>query len=284
MKIRLILGLTVLSITTTSCSIIPFMPDKSPESTVETTASGITGETAPTGLSTDTQDKDLALESLVAQCDFSRALEWMSSQDIGYTQDPGDEWRDCSGNFLRLSSRIASTCNNVQMVAPKGITRYEKGGNNKRPGMAHARTSEDIARWYDQKGLFIPIFYDATDISSAPESLEAVRNKIKPGSVLWFSREQPLSSEGDEGLLDSINHMGTIVSVTKDDDGNVIEWTMYHSYNETKNNDVTTHWWNWPKKYTSRGQEYPPGGFWDQRIVGMSETLLVPSTAVATSE
>ncbi|MDH3604671.1 MAG: hypothetical protein OEU26_34130 [Candidatus Tectomicrobia bacterium] len=202
----------------------------------------------------------------------------MVAQKIPYSQDPANEWRDCSGNFLRLSSYVATQCPGVELVAPPGITDYAKGGDNKAPGEARSRTTRGIAKWYDGKGVFTPIYYDDTDLDQAPAALVANRNKIKPGTVLWFSRKKPVKADGKISLYKEaggmINHMATVVKITKDDRGNVTGWDMYHGQNPKKGSGVTSHWWDWPAKYTSRGQQYPPGGFWSQRIVGIAESLI----------
>ncbi len=227
-------------------------------------------------------------ESMIAQaCDIKGAIDWMAGQKIIYSRSPAEEWRDCSGNFLRLSSYIASQCPGVEMAAPPGIKAYRHGRDNKRPGRATARTTRGLAQWYDVKGMFIPIYYDNTEPGQAPVALQEIRNKIKTGSVLWFSRRTPQSSDGKAALYNetsgAINHMGTVVDVTRDSAGNVVEWTMYHGQNERKNNEITTHWWNWPAAYTSRGQTYPPGGYWSQRIVGFAGSL-IPSARIRLSE
>lgn len=230
-------------------------------------------------------EKNPEVQSALA-CDIMPAIEWMDSQTIKYTQNPSDEWRDCSGNFLRLSSRIASLCPSAELVAPPGITRYSPEGNNKRPGVEQARTTRGVAAWYNERGMFEPIFYDGVTLTEAPAALRVVRNRIQPGSVLWFSRKKPLEVNGSEGLYKeaggAINHMGTVVTVVKDENGNVTEWTMYHGQNTKSNNGITRHWWDWPKKYTLSGKQYPPGGYWTQRIVGFSESL-IPSNSLASA-
>ncbi|MEM7256221.1 MAG: hypothetical protein AAF404_02410, partial [Pseudomonadota bacterium] len=147
-------------------------------------------------------------------CDIGSAINWMANQKIIYAQSPSNEWRDCSGNFLRLSSRIATVCPGVELAAPPGITRYVHGGNNKRPGMAQARTTRGLAHWYDKKGMFTPVYYDNTPIEQAPLALKEIRNRIKPGSVLWFAHRKPQSKDGKTSLYDEasgmINHMGTV--------------------------------------------------------------------------
>lgn len=218
----------------------------------------------------------------VEQCDIGPSIEWMASQTIIYTQDPSDEWRDCSGNFLRLSSHISEICD-VDLVAPPGVSKYVDVGSYQTPGNEEARTTRGIAEWYDQKNAFVPIFYDGVDITEAPEALKAIREKIKPGAVLWFSQRKPLATDGKEGLYrevgGAIGHMGTVTSVERDANGRVTGWDMYHGQNSRKHNGITSHWWDWPEMYTSRGQEYPPGGYWNQRIVGFAESL-VPDAGV----
>ena len=221
-------------------------------------------------------------------CNVKDAIDWMTQQKIIYAQNPADEWRDCSGNFLRLASRVASICENVEMPAPAGIGIYRHGsGNNKRPGPADARSSRGLAAWYDQRGMFEPIYYDGIDVVSAPQALQQIRNRIKVGSVLWFSRRTPVAAGGKTALYaevgGAINHMGTVASVTRDDQGNVVKWEMYHGQNEKKHNELSTHWWDWPSQFTSKGEQYPPGGYWSQRIVGFAESL-IPLGAVSVSD
>lgn len=212
------------------------------------------------------------------QCDIAPAIDWMRNQHIIYTQNPGDEWRDCSGNFLRLSSRIATICPDLHLAAPPGIKAYESGGSNKRPGVEEARTTRGLAKWYDDKGLFVPIYYDGIDPQDAPASLVELRNKIKTGTVLWFSPDVPLAAGGKARLHDErqgvINHMGTVVSVTKDEAGNVTGWDMYHGQNERVHNGVTSHYW----ERSGRSRPVPQGGYGGQRIVGIAESIIPPAT------
>ncbi|MFK7997215.1 MAG: hypothetical protein AB8B87_23995 [Granulosicoccus sp.] len=200
----------------------------------------------------------------------------MDNQTIKYAQSPNSEWRDCSGNFLRLSSHIAEQCD-VELVAPRGVRKYVDGGDNERPGRAAARTTRGIAKWYDEQGKFVPVFYDGTvDLTEAPGALIAIRNKIKTGSVLWFSFEKPLAEIKKEGLFKEvgglINHMATVTSVEKDDNGDVIAWYMYHGINGKKNNDITPQWWTYPTVFGDK--KYPPGGYWGQRLVGFAESIV----------
>ena len=210
----------------------------------------------------------------------------MQAQNMPYkiSQEPVDEWRDCSGNFLRLSSYVASACaeNKDNLAAPPGITDYVPGGNNAAPDPKGPRSSKGVGQWYNDQGRFTPIYYDGvTDISLPPQDLIDNRHLIKPGAVVWFSRERPMSTDGLDilwtaGSRKAINHMGTVTEVMRDEDGNVIRYKIYHGHGKE---GVTTagvtdyHFWEWPATYTSGGQKYPPFGFWGQYIVGIGTLL-----------
>lgn len=217
---------------------------------------------------------------LATTCDVTGSIAWMDSQKIIYTQARPDEWRDCSGNFLRLSSRIAASCPGIEMAAPEGITRYKHGETNTPPGKPKARTTRGLAKWYDDQGLFEPVFYDEADTYAAPGNLVKFRNQIKPGTVFWFSPGAPKSSDGKSGLYaevgGAINHMGTVASITKDSDGNVVGWTMYHGQNARKHNGITTHKW----EKSGNRVPVPQGGYGSQRIVGYAP-YIVPSKFVS---
>ncbi len=234
-------------------------------------------EPSPPDIPATDPGNTLAVSPDAVACDIKPALDWMESQTILYTQSPSDEWRDCSGNFLRLSSRIATLCPAVHLAAPAGITRFREGGNNKRPGVEEARSTRGLARWYDDKGMFTPIFYDGTDPLDAPASLQALRNSIKTGTVLWYSPRVPLAAAGKSGLYKevggAINHMGTVVDVSRDQAGNVIAWRMYHGQNPRKHNGVTRHVW----ARSGRSTPVPQGGYGRQRIVGFAESIIPQS-------
>ncbi|MFQ3201180.1 MAG: hypothetical protein ACI9SK_001911 [Zhongshania sp.] len=218
---------------------------------------------------------DDSLVDPAANCDISSAIRWMESQKIIYTQQPTNEWRDCSGNFLRLSSRIAEKCPGVKMAAPAGIRKFTLNGDNAAPGEPEARTTRELAKWYDDRKLFTPVFYDE-DAFAAPANLTQFRNKIKPGTVFWFSRKIPKFEDGKTSLYKqpggAIGHMGTVVKVEKDNNGNVVGWTMYHGQNSRKHNGTTSHKW----AESGIRQRVPQGGYGTQRIVGFAP-YLIPS-------
>jgi hypothetical protein len=213
----------------------------------------------------------------------------MEAQKIPYSQDPKNEWRDCSGNFLRLSSYLASACpeNQRYLAAPPGISDYTPGGNNVAPAGARARSSRDIAKWYESQGRFTAIYYDGVSTpSEIPPGLREHRNLIRPGAVLWFSLARPSSADGLDGLFTKrvsrgphINHMGTVTKVTRNETGQVIRFAMYHGRSTGKPGSVTrAHYWTWPEDFLANGtKEYPSLGYWNQYLVGIGTIVPVVS-------
>jgi hypothetical protein len=211
----------------------------------------------------------------------------MVAQRIPYTQNPSNEWRDCSGNFLRLSSYLASACpdNETYLAASPGIRDYRPGGDNAVPFEAPARSSRELARWYHEQGRFSPIYYDGVSSpADRPQGLDTIRNLIRPGAVLWFSLDRPLAANGLEGLFTKrvargphINHMGTVTEVTRDETGQLTSYAMYHGRSTGNPGSVTrAHYWTWPESYLAGGsKEYPSLGYWNQYLVGIGTIVPV---------
>ena len=211
-------------------------------------------------------------------------IERMEKQHIDYTQDPSNEWRDCSGIFLRVSSYLASACPNQQsaLIAPPGIKDYSRSGPNVAPTGVKERTSRDIAKWFYDQRRFTPIFYDGVNQpSEIPASLKKNRNSIHPGSVLWFAFSQPKSGDGILALFDKtkrkgthINHMAIVTAVTKDPAGNLTSIEMFHGSNKKHPASITTEKWSRPDKMTENGPiQYPALGYGSQYLVGIADLL-----------
>lgn len=200
----------------------------------------------------------------------------MVNQQIPYSQVPADEWRDCSGNFLRLSSYLASICpgSEPHLAAPAGISDYDPAGSNAAGLAAEARSTRELARWYHQQGRFAPVWYDDAEATAdAPSELQSLRHLIKPGAVLWFSHGRPTATDGLEQLFERnnarthINHMGTVVGVEHDADGQVIGYAMYHGRRVGKLASITMN-----HRFDSDGR-VPPFGHGSQRLVGIGALL-----------
>ncbi|MBX2797136.1 MAG: ABC transporter substrate-binding protein [Myxococcales bacterium] len=242
----------------------------------------------------------VALGSVVAPI-----LEDMESIEIPYTQNQagGDALRDCSGNFLRVSSWVATQCPEGadKLAASAGVTKWRKGGDNVFKGEVKswvqvkddgteqnytARTSRSTARWYHSQGLYTPIFADngKQDITTPSQDLQKHRNQFLPGTVVWFAKPgaRVTRREGVEKMFsdtdrsEAITHVGVIHSVTRDDDGNVVGYRMYHgrraygsSDPDKQDNKITDHVW----EYTGSTSGIPPFGNWTEPVVGIAPIL-----------
>lgn len=214
----------------------------------------------------------------------------LEAQKIPYNRSAPQEWRDCSGNFLRLSSAVAAACPDAEseLTAPAGVRPYVKGGNNVVQFNVPYRSSRAVAKWYADRGRLTPIYYDdAPSVADVPQDLLDHRNLIRPGAVVWFSRGRPVSTLGLEQLFaapstpNNINHMATVTEVTRDPNGNVIQYKMYHGHGKeakgTPASVTTKQYFEFPASM-SRSGPYPPLGYWSQRIVAVG-TLLPPVTS-----
>ncbi len=231
---------------------------------------------------------DWVVECAGARVTLGRLLQpivtKMVAQKIPYSQDPANEWRDCSGNFLRLSSYVAQRCPDQEknLVATQGVRDYRPQGSNRVRAKAAARTTRQIARWYDKQDRFTPIYYDdAPSLGAAPADLRRIRDQVRPGTVLFFSKGRPLAEQGKKplftpGRATAIVHMATVTKVQLDPKtGQVLGFEMYHGRNARHPGMVTkSHFWDWPVHLTQGGaKQYPPFGNWSQRLVGIATLL-----------
>jgi hypothetical protein len=167
----------------------------------------------------------------------------IARQHIPYSLSDPDEWRDCSGVFLRLSSYVAGVCpsERAHLAAPAGVSAYVAGASNVLGLRPAARSSRDLARWYQDEGRFVALEYPPGQ--SLRATLDRYRYLIKPGSVLWFAR-RPSGTEEPRRLFvktedAGIRHVGTVVATERDEDGRVVQYSMYHAGNTGRDATVT---------------------------------------------
>ncbi len=226
-------------------------------------------------------------------------LEKLDATEIPYTQSKsgGDQLRDCSGNFLRVSSWVAAVCPDAEstLAASAGVTDWNPGGNNVFAGTIQkwseggkdyaARSSRGTARWYHAQGLFRPVFADtgAQPVAEASADLKAIRNELRPGTVIWFAKpgSRITRQEGVERMFSTssgerITHVGVVHSVERDDDGNIVSYRMYHgrrayqsSDPDKQDNKITVHRW----EATTGSRPLPPFGNWTEPVVGIAPLL-----------
>lgn len=207
-------------------------------------------------------------------------VESLIKQNIPYPDNvrkQASEWRDCSGIFLRTSSVLASSCpdQKEQFIAPPGLPDFNPSTSNVVPAAFKdtPRSTKHIAHWYNDRGRFTPVYYTPfAKKDHAPATLVENRNKIIPGSILWFSKRKPTERKGLKKLISNINHMGIVTSVRTDEAGNIVEYEMFHGRNKRVAASITSnHLWDMNQKY--KKGKYPPFGFWSQYLVGISHLL-----------
>ena len=240
-----------------------------------------------------------------AQCDINAELgttinalaDDLTNQKIPYTlgEESIGEWRDCSGVFLRFSSALAESCPVLEsrVAASAGVAKYTPGEDNQVTGVEARgqRSTRSIAQWYNSQGGFTPVTYaspanaglGATDADIA--RLVDIRDRIKVGSVLWFSYQKPQIDDDTQLLFSNrINHMGVVTKVITDKNGELERYEMFHGHG--KRNDLaertTEHFWKWPSNYRSY-EKYPPLGFWGQYLVGIAPVFAGPTDAITLS-
>ncbi len=208
------------------------------------------------------------IDDLVSQGNTSGTGE----PGIPYTQDPANELRDCSGNFLRVSSAVAAKCPNHAdaLVIAAGVRPWTPGGDNAFTGTIRARDSRSTARWYHDKGLFTPIFCDG-DTATLSADMAADADKIRPGAVIWYAHTDECITRADglEKLLGRIDHVGTVRSVARDESGTVVSYEVYHGRRTGMGSGVDT----LVRVYTGLTPGIPPYGNWKEPVVGIAPIL-----------
>lgn len=112
--------------------------------------------------------------------------------------------QDCSGIFYRLLDEFAKKkCDGYQYPDPKS-----------------ARPARMIAKW----------FFDNKNFKLVKDPMVS-RNMIKPGAVMFYGA--PGKKYHDTGIEQlsqqgGIFHVGVVTSVTRDADGNVTQYTLFH--------------------------------------------------------
>jgi hypothetical protein len=113
---------------------------------------------------------------------------------------------DCSGIFHRVLKRMKRRCPEYAY-----------------PVVDEYRDSRDIASWYHEQGKLILVkdVFKNTDL-------------IKPGAVLFYGQRDSVYKDFTATDLfergTGINHVGVVVSVSKDDAGNVTNYELFHGH------------------------------------------------------
>ena len=113
---------------------------------------------------------------------------------------------DCSGIFHRVLNKMKSTC-----------------PENSFPDISKYRDSRDLARWYHEQGKLILI-----------DDVFKHSKLIKPGAVLFYGqRAVEYKNFTAEELFQrgtGINHLGIVVGVHKDENGDISQYELFHGH------------------------------------------------------
>ena len=177
----------------------PTAPATAPAAPATTTAPATTAAAAPvsslpTASLCFSGDKELE-DDLNLYAEKIEALKLIYSHELN---------QDCSGIYYRLVDEFAKKkCNGYQYPDPKA-----------------ARPARMIAKWY----------YDQKNFAIVNDPMVS-RNMIKPGAVMFYGAPGKKYNNATIDRLATqggIFHVGVVTSVTRDDGGNVIQYTMFH--------------------------------------------------------
>lgn len=195
---------------------------------------------------------------------------------IRYTQVPSLALQDCSGSFLRVVSQVAASCPEHEAKLPidAGVPAYSKAtdGTTVDAGMIRARTTQSTAQWYKDNGLFTPVYCDGNYMSFTAD-LKAAEKLLHPGAVVWYGKGESCSTKdaGETALINNINHMGTVLSVERNDAGEVQSYKIYHGRNKGKGSGINT----LEREYQGSSKVVPPFGNWTEPVVGIAPIVPV---------
>lgn len=171
--------------------------------------------------------------------------------------------QDCSGIYHKMKD-------SVQQWLPADCAE-----NYVFPEYDKIRSSRQIADWYHGQGNLTLV-----------EDPMAVRNQIKPGSVMFYAKpgkkytgitiEMLTAKSQNYASSGAIMHIGTVVDVTKDENGNVIQYTLMHGRNPKYPASRT----EFHKEVQSKSNpNLPAFGNWSQQWVAIADIATLKSGA-----
>jgi hypothetical protein len=159
---------------------------------------------------------------------------------------------DCSGMFHRLLQEMKD-------IFPD----YEY------PEVSEARSSRALAQWYYNREA-LDIIEDAANSG----------HLIKPGSIMFFgqSGKKYLKPTIEQLVISGvgIQHIGTVVDVEYNEEGQLISYTMFHARGKGKIASKTKHYLQRPGNPT-----LPAYGNWRQQWVAVANIATAPEIQIA---
>ncbi len=181
-----------------------------------------------------------------------RAAENIEARRYAYVAELG---QDCSGIFHKMKDSVVLW---ADAQCPDSFIW---------PDYDTTRSSRAIAHWYHQQGNLKLV-----------EDPMAVRNEITPGSVMFYSKPGRKYSNLNIDMLTAhannynpgqaaIMHVGIVVEVTRDEEGNVIQYTLMHGRNEDNPASMTDYH---KEKQSDNNPNLPKFGNWSQQWVAIA--------------
>jgi len=148
---------------------------------------------------------------------------------------------DCSGIYHRTVQALQTRCPHIET-----------------PDASRARSASAIARWYAERRELI-LIQDAL----------AQADLIKPGAVMFFGRDLRVYRKlKPEQALKAVYHLGIVVSVERDGEGNVISYQLFQGRAPGKTAAITNFHWRRPSRPT-----FPPFGNGEQQWIGLARLV-----------
>ncbi len=223
------------------------------------TASGENTETSPEPAAPATGSGGLAARA-VSDNKLTTVLETIAreleAKNLAYVSSLG---QDCSGIFHQIKDSVQLR---IPALADKSKYAY--------PSFRDDRNSRQIAGWY----------YRHNNLHIVQNPM-ADRNKIRPGTVMFFGRTDEKYSNMDIGLLANadkfihdgqngkIYHVAIVTSVEKDEQGNVAKYTIMHGRNTKYPASRSSGNYDGPGGFGKAFAEFPFGN-WNQQWVAMA--------------
>ncbi len=247
--------------TTTVANETPAEPEAPADTTAAEPSPAETTETSPattpsTGGSNGLGAHEVDEERLAIVLDNIAAE--LEAQNLAYISSKG---QDCSGIYHKIKDLIQKR---ISALGDKSKYIY--------PEYAKDRNTRQVAHWY-HKHNNLHIVKDAM----------AERNLIRPGSVMFYGRtEEKFNNPSIEILSNAdvfqhdgaagkgkIYHVGVVTNVEKDENGNVVRYTLMHGRNSKHNASRTDGNWDGPGGYGKAFAKFPFGN-WNQQWVAVA--------------
>lgn len=142
--------------------------------------------------------------------------ENLEKKKLAYASSKG---QDCSGIFHQIKDSIQAR-----------LPGLRKNAGYQYPVYNQIRSSRQIANWFHEKGNLMIV-----------EDAVASKNSIRPGSVMFYGKPNKKYSNMTIDILTdrsnnftsngAIMHIAVVTSVRKDENGNVVDYTIMHGRN-----------------------------------------------------